>query len=735
MTADHLKRSIRRGAGLAGLNEAVTRVTRIVTAIALAHALSVTEFGIAAAILTVHELTRMFIQNGLGTRIVAANDDELPQIAATVYWMNWTLSATLFAVQIAIAVPVARHFGADSMIAPLIALAFVHIIYPFSMVHVYLAQRANQWGRVMGAMTVQSATDALLTALLAIMGFGLWSVVIPRLVIAAGWTAFHLYATSWTGSRQFSATAARSLFGYASGILGVEMLSALRTHADKLIIGSLLGPAALGLYAFASNIGNGITTGLSQSLGSVILPLLRHGREQGDLRSSYLRSLGLMLGMTLPLALAQAVLAPWYVPMLFGEKWAGAIPLLIVMSIAALSRPMLVATSQLLRAAHLTGADFKLGLAVTILFFAGLAAGLAHSGILGATVGSTIGLFAGSALAFWQGLRVTAPVQVVEQAAAKQHDPALVSVVVACYNASHTIAETLATVQSQTHKAWEVLVIDDGSKDNSREIVTAIAHADPRIKLICQNNAGPSVARNRGVAEARGRYVAFLDADDLWSPEHLALAASELDNDLNLGVVFGGCRILSQSGAATGRISRLWTRGVTKSDVLASNPSCTCSSLVIRKAVFDTAGLLRSDMKYAEDQEWLYRVLSADWGIKSTAHHTVGYRTSEGGLSSQIEKMREGWLQFITAASANDPALVARHLPRARAMMELYFAHRGIGQQGLTTEARERLLVALKAWPWIIFQAPRRIAGLILAITKSRTTNMLLQSVETPRHV
>ena len=117
MTAD-LKASLRRGASLAALNETVTRVTRIVTAIALARALSVTEFGIAAAVLTVHELIRMFIQNGLGTRIVAADDSELPVIASTVYWMNWALSAALFAIQIAIAVPVARHFGAESMVAP-----------------------------------------------------------------------------------------------------------------------------------------------------------------------------------------------------------------------------------------------------------------------------------------------------------------------------------------------------------------------------------------------------------------------------------------------------------------------------------------------------------------------------------------------------------------------------------------------------------------------------------------
>lgn len=736
MTAD-LKASLRRGASLAALNETVTRVTRIVTAIALARALSVTEFGIAAAVLTVHELIRMFIQNGLGTRIVAADDSELPVIASTVYWMNWALSAALFAIQIAIAVPVARHFGAESMVAPLVALAFVHIIYPFSMVQVYLAQRANQWGRVMGAMTVQSGADALLTALLAFAGFGLWSVVLPRLVLAAGWTVFHLYTTPWTGRVSFSPDAARALLRYASGILGVEMLTALRTHADKIVVGSALGPAALGLYAFASNIGNGITTGLSQSLGAVILPLLRHGREQGNLRAPYLRSLMLMLGMTLPLALAQAILAPWYVPLLFGEKWTSAVPLLVILSIAALSRPMLVTTSQMLRASHLAGVDFKLGLIVTALFFAGLIGGLAHSGILGATIGSTAGLFAGSAVALWQGLRHTRPRLAAELPLAGElsREAPLVSVIIASYNSAETIAETIASVQTQTHKAWELLVIDDGSTDGSPEMVARLADAESRIRLIRQQNAGPSVARNRGVAEARGHYVAFLDSDDIWSPEHLALTARALEENPNLGISFGGCRMLSQSGTPTGRLSRLWTRGIGKRDVLASNPTCTCSSLVVRQAVFDTAGLLRSDMKYAEDQEWLYRVLSADWAIQSIAHHTVGYRTTPAGLSSQTEKMREGWLQFIANAQSRDPALVRRHLPRARAMMELYYAHRGIGPNGLTAISRNRLSAALRQWPWIFITDPRRIAGLTLAILKSRFAYTQMKSLESARHV
>lgn len=741
MSSEAVRQSLLRGAGLAGISEAVTRVTRIVTAIALARSMTVAEFGIAAAVLTVHELTRMFIQNGLGTRIVAANDAELPSIASTVYWMNWGLSALLFVFQIAIAVPAAHYFDANAMIAPIIALAFIHIVYPFSMIQVYLAQRSGHWGRVLGATAVQSGADALLTALFAFLGFGIWSVVLPRIILALAWTVFHYSATPWCDRLPFDPTAARRLSRYAFGILGVELLAALRLHGDKAIIGALLGPSALGLYAFAANIGNGITASLSQSLGAVILPFLRHGNEKGNLRQSYFKSLGLMLGMTLPLALAQAVLAPWYVPMLFGEKWVPAVPVLIVLSLASLSRPMLVTTSQMLRTAHLAGQDFKLGVAATILFFAGLCGGLAAGGILQATLGSTAGLFAGSLLAFIAGCRHTrqkpalAPEAQPFAADAAVCEIPKVTVVIACYNAAPTIAQTVRSVQAQTLSNWELLVVDDGSRDNSRAIVQALAAAEPRIRLISQANAGPSAARNRGTHEARGSYVAFIDADDLWSPEHLALTVSALDADGALGLCFGGCRILSQSGAPTGRHSRLWTHGVTKRDVLASNPSCTCSSLVVRKQVFATAGLFRDDMKYAEDQEWLYRVLSAGWHIRSLDMHTVGYRTTDGGLSSQVEKMRDGWLHFMSILRAHDPAFAAQHFALAAASMEIYFAQRALTMRDNGAVNWPRLGRAIAAHPKILFYAPRKLAGLGLALLKSKSSILPLKYIEASRHV
>ncbi len=101
--------------------------------------------------------------------------------------------------------------------------------------------------------------------------------------------------------------------------------------------------------------------------------------------------------------------------------------------------------------------------------------------------------------------------------------PGLVSVVMPCFNAARFLPAAIASVLRQTHRAVELIVVDDGSTDGSGSVARAQRDAHPsRIHLLTQANAGPSSARNRGLAEVRGEFVAFLDADDYWSPRCLA---------------------------------------------------------------------------------------------------------------------------------------------------------------------------------------------------------------------
>lgn len=115
-----------------------------------------------------------------------------------------------------------------------------------------------------------------------------------------------------------------------------------------------------------------------------------------------------------------------------------------------------------------------------------------------------------------------------------------VSVIIPSYNLGQYLGETLRSVQEQSYKDWECIVVENNSRDGSAGIVLALAAEDPRFRLIpLPRNEGVSVARNRGLEEAQGKYILFLDADDLIMPEYMKEAVAALEEDPSLNVVYG----------------------------------------------------------------------------------------------------------------------------------------------------------------------------------------------------
>lgn len=124
----------------------------------------------------------------------------------------------------------------------------------------------------------------------------------------------------------------------------------------------------------------------------------------------------------------------------------------------------------------------------------------------------------------------------------------LVSIITASYNVEQYIAETIASVQSQTYQDWEMIITDDASTDNTCKIIEEIAKKDGRIKLLkLKQNSGPAVARNQSIKKVRGRFIAFLDADDIWYPDKLALQV-KLMLEQNISVSFTSYQHIDEAG-------------------------------------------------------------------------------------------------------------------------------------------------------------------------------------------
>jgi teichuronic acid biosynthesis glycosyltransferase TuaG len=130
----------------------------------------------------------------------------------------------------------------------------------------------------------------------------------------------------------------------------------------------------------------------------------------------------------------------------------------------------------------------------------------------------------------------------------------LVSIVTPVYNAARFLPETLASVRAQTLTDWEQILVDDGSADDSVAIVEAAAREDSRFRLLrTPQNGGPSAARNLALGAARGRFVAFLDADDLWLPEKLARSVEWMTTH-QFGFIYHDYRHISHDGTLVGAL-------------------------------------------------------------------------------------------------------------------------------------------------------------------------------------
>lgn len=128
----------------------------------------------------------------------------------------------------------------------------------------------------------------------------------------------------------------------------------------------------------------------------------------------------------------------------------------------------------------------------------------------------------------------------------------LVSIVMPAYRAAGTIEDSIRSVLAQTHTEWELLVADDCSPDATREVVAAWAQRDPRIRLVAMPvNGGPAAARNGALAQAQGRWIAFLDSDDLWLPRKLERSLAHARTTA-APLVFTGFRRISFDGSRTG---------------------------------------------------------------------------------------------------------------------------------------------------------------------------------------
>lgn len=293
----------------------------------------------------------------------------------------------------------------------------------------------------------------------------------------------------------------------------------------------------------------------------------------------------------------------------------------------------------------------------------------------------------------------------------------LVSVVIPAYNVAAVLPDAIASVQAQTWNDWELIIIDDGSSDQTAAVAQQAQAQDPRISWIHQQNQGVSVARNLGVERSQGTFIAFLDADDVWLPEKLSTHIDHLQSRPELGVSFAQVEFMTQAGIPTGQLSRARLTDITPQYLLSENPTTTTSNWVIRKAVWTEVGGFCPTMSYSEDLEWLFRTLcSQRWQMEGIGQVLTRYRTSSGGLSADLYRMEAGWNTLIEHAKTYAPELVQTYFAEAEAAHLRYLARRAFRLRLPASVGLDFIHRALRSQRQLIWREPRRTLATLVAL-------------------
>lgn len=231
----------------------------------------------------------------------------------------------------------------------------------------------------------------------------------------------------------------------------------------------------------------------------------------------------------------------------------------------------------------------------------------------------------------------------------------MVSIIVPVYNAEKYIVETIEHVRAQTYENWELLLVADGCGDGSAQVIREYqrSRGDSRLRLFVQEkNMGAARTRNRGLLEARGRYIAYVDADDLWMPEKLERQLQFM-KEKQAAFVFTGYEFADEQGAGTGKVVHV-------PPLLTYREALKNTTIFTSTVMFDTWKIPREKLEMpvikSEDTALWWKVLREGFAAHGLDQNLVLYRRSGQSLSSnKLEAVRRIWNLYRQAEGLSVP--------------------------------------------------------------------------------
>jgi glycosyltransferase involved in cell wall biosynthesis len=226
----------------------------------------------------------------------------------------------------------------------------------------------------------------------------------------------------------------------------------------------------------------------------------------------------------------------------------------------------------------------------------------------------------------------------------------LFSVIIPTYNRAHKAMRAVQSVLAQTFDDYEIWVIDDGSTDDTRSVLSSLK--DGRLNYVCQSNAGVAIARNTGIARARGKYIAFLDSDDRWYPTKLERIAQAIDIRPDIGLFYSRAEYVRETG------TKLWTPNIR--DVgdngyraLLEGNFVAISAAVVKKRCFDIVGGFDTPVGCEDWDMWIrisrfFPICMIDDALVIIEHLSSGSRSFSDGSRSFSDGSRSSYQYYVS---------------------------------------------------------------------------------------
>ncbi|GAA4224131.1 PST family polysaccharide transporter [Sagittula marina] len=345
------------------LSEMAAKASRLVVVVAVARTMDAAAIGVAAGALAAADILKALTENGVGQRIIAARDEDLAATcrrAQSIFWL-WCLG--LCAIQLIAGFAVWFMTGNALYFVLIAILAGEYLFMPAGLVQCALAMRAGKMRQTAAIAGGQVVGANVATAILAFIAPGPVALVLPRLLAAPIWLIAMRRLQSWRHDATVSAASLRPFVDYGWAVLAVELVKVMRLQADKIVIGLLMGPEALGLYFMAFNAGLGLSNSFSQALSVALFP---HLCAASDPLPALRRALALSVTVIAPVVVLQALAAPVYVPILFGADWAHLAAVVSILCLAAIPGVIWSASAQFLRVRNRPQREFAVTAAITI---------------------------------------------------------------------------------------------------------------------------------------------------------------------------------------------------------------------------------------------------------------------------------------------------------------------------------------------------------------------------------